>query len=57
MSAQDRSCSTCLFLAADDKLPTLYYKDAGALKELGKMYQQTGPGTLVQVQSCLLLLQ
>lgn len=34
----------------DDKLPTLYYKDAGALKELGKMYQQTGSGTLVQIR-------
>lgn len=33
----------------DDRLPTLNYKDAGALKELVKIYQQTGPGTLVQV--------
>lgn len=34
----------------DDKLPTLYYKDAGALKELGKLYVQSGPGTLVQIR-------
>ena len=53
--ATGRSDPTQSALSADDKLPTLYYKDAGALKELGKMYQQTGSGTLVQVQQLVLV--
>lgn len=36
---------------ADDTIPHLNYKNAGALKELAKFYRQTGPGTLVQVSS------
>ncbi|KAL3141991.1 hypothetical protein ABBQ32_004635 [Trebouxia sp. C0010 RCD-2024] len=36
--------------SADDKLPTIYYKDAGALKELGKMYEKSGPGACIQVR-------
>lgn len=35
---------------ADDTIPHLSYKNAGALKELAKFYRQTGPGTLVQVR-------